>query len=99
MVPEHPLAVAESLLYGIQIARGLKHAETMRPGLVHRDIKPENVLLGADRLSGWPVGRARVTDFGLAAVCKLQCKLGALISLLTPPNGSKVSTGLPIYGT
>lgn len=71
MVPEHPLAVAESLLYGIQIARGLKHAETMRPGLVHRDIKPENVLLGADRLSGWPVGRARVTDFGLAAVLQV----------------------------
>lgn len=86
MVPGHPLAVAEALLYGIQIARGLRHADTIRPGLVHRDIKPENVLVGADRLDGWPVGRTRVTDFGLAAVLQVA-------------GMQSRSTGLPVNST
>jgi len=68
MEPGRPLPVADALLYGIQISRGLQHAVATHPGLVHRDIKPGNILVGADRLPGWPVNRARVTDFGLVAV-------------------------------
>ena len=66
--PGQPLPVEQSLLFTLQIARGMKHATHVIPGFVHRDLKPENVLVGADHLSQAPTNRLRVTDFGLAAV-------------------------------
>jgi tetratricopeptide (TPR) repeat protein len=68
LIPGRPLPVEQSLLFGLQIVRGLLYAVQKLPGFVHRDLKPENVLVGADRLPGTNVNRLRVTDFGLASV-------------------------------
>jgi serine/threonine protein kinase len=68
LTPGQPLPVEQALLFGLQIARGMRHAAEVVPGFVHRDLKPENVLVGADHLSNAPTNRLRVTDFGLAAV-------------------------------
>jgi serine/threonine protein kinase len=68
LTPGQPLPVAQALLFGLQITRGMAQATAAIPGLVHRDLKPENVLVGSDRLSNVDINRLRVTDFGLAGV-------------------------------
>lgn len=51
------LSSAQTLLVGIEAARGLEYAH--RRGFVHRDIKPANLLFDED-------ARLRIADFGLA---------------------------------
>lgn len=51
------LSPAQSLLIGLEAARGLEYAH--RRGFVHRDIKPANLLFDED-------ARLRIADFGLA---------------------------------
>jgi serine/threonine-protein kinase len=52
-----PLSLAQTLLVGLETARGLEYAH--RRGFVHRDIKPANLLFDED-------ARLRIADFGLA---------------------------------
>jgi serine/threonine-protein kinase len=70
-----PLSLAEALGMGSQVAAAL--AEAHEVGIIHRDIKPANILLAGDGGGpgstgpgpggpGGPVGRAFVSDFGIA---------------------------------
>ncbi len=55
---EGPLAAAEIVRIGCEVADALEYAHTA--GIIHRDIKPENILLYH--------GHALVSDFGIARV-------------------------------
>jgi eukaryotic-like serine/threonine-protein kinase len=65
-----PLASAQLLQWGLELADCLDHAHTR--GILHRDIKPSNVLLEA------VTGRIRLLDFGIARALKKDASLPTL---------------------
>lgn len=67
-----PLPMLQALLFTLQITRGMRHITDKRPGFVYGNLKPESVLVSGGRLSHMEVNRLRVTDFGLAAMLKIE---------------------------
>ncbi|MEU5398827.1 serine/threonine-protein kinase [Streptomyces sp. NPDC005963] len=57
--PTGCLPAREVARIGLEVLRALGAAHAA--GVLHRDVKPANILLGPD-------GRARITDFGIAAI-------------------------------
>lgn len=95
--PDKPLPLQQALLFGLQIARGMKYATAKIPHLLHRDLKPENILIGND-------GSARVTDFGLAGVVTESvvaeidpASTGSLLSRDRLATNSRGFVGTPVY--
>ncbi|MCX6830210.1 MAG: FlgO family outer membrane protein [candidate division Zixibacteria bacterium] len=58
-IAQQKLSLPRILELGMQICDGLEAAH--KAGVIHRDIKPSNILIDSH-------GRARIVDFGLAAV-------------------------------
>ena len=69
--PGQPLPVLQSLLFALQIARGMGFVTSRIPGFVHGDLKPEAVMVGEGRLSRADVNRLRVTDIGLSSILQI----------------------------
>lgn len=94
LFPGKPLPLEQSLLFTLQVARGMKYAASQITGLVHRDLKPENILIGYD-------GIAKVTDFGLASTLS---GMSEQLGLNTPIDSNRQRTqvtqgivGTPLY--
>ena len=68
---DQPIPLEQTLLFILQIVRGMKHAHMKIPGFVHRDLKPENILVGRDKIPSLGANRLRVTDFGLANILSI----------------------------
>ena len=85
--PKGPLAEAEALRIGIEIAAALDAAH--RQGIVHRDLKPGNILVSKSGV--------KLLDFGLA---KLQAAGPPAVSVTTltqPLTGDGAMVGTPQY--
>lgn len=101
LTPGKALPIEQTLLFAMQIVRGMQHVTQIIPGFVHRDLKPENLLIGSDKLTNAEINRLRVTDFGLARVVA-DAKIGLLDTANTEhPNVRHIQftrgAGTPLY--
>jgi len=69
--PGQPLPVLQSLLFAVQIARGMRLVTSKIPGFVYDDLTPENVMVGKGRLSQADVNRLRITNIGLSSLWQI----------------------------
>lgn len=95
-----PINIQQSLLFALQIARGMRHASEKISGFVHRDLKPENILVGADKLSGTNTNRLRVTDFGLTKIVSggiFESSFRQKLGVNQNHNQSSSISGTPAY--
>ena len=85
-----PLSQREAVTTSLSIAEALAHSHER--GVLHRDLKPNNVLIDQD-------GRARVADFGLAAVVDADPARDDTIDVSSLPGFGGSGAPRPIGGT
>ncbi len=78
-----PIPFRKSVAIAAQIADGLAKAHEI--GLVHRDLKPENLMVSRD-------GTAKVLDFGLAKLRKLDQTSSSDVSTTITEHGTIMGT-------
>jgi tetratricopeptide (TPR) repeat protein len=67
VILEKPGDWKSGLGFACQIAGGMEHAGRVAQ-LIHRDLKPENVIVSGD-------GTAKITDFGLSVIHRIESKI------------------------
>jgi len=78
-----PIPFRKSVAIAAQIADGLAKAHEI--GLIHRDLKPENLMVSRD-------GTAKVLDFGLAKLLKLDQTSSSDVSTTITEHGTIMGT-------
>jgi predicted ATPase len=78
-----PIPFRKSVAIAAQIADGLAKAHEI--GLIHRDLKPENLMVSRD-------GTAKVLDFGLAKLLKLEQTSNSDMSTTITEHGTIMGT-------
>jgi tetratricopeptide (TPR) repeat protein len=100
--PGQPLPVLQALLFGIQIARGMRHISSKLPGFVHGDIKPKNILVGGGRILQADMNRLRVTGIGLSDLLRSDDPAVEAFRKSEPPDMGRIhriqgSVGTPLF--